>query len=244
MKSFLNFLQYVDEADTGDPPLGGSCTNIKAAFGTALTTANGITAAQSLANAWTCYGSPCADNSRVSEFYILQSDLNNAKNKILSLQAATGSDMCPSYTSASDPAQIMGKMYQIAIVFQYMNEPGVSTIFNTVAARCRAVMQTLDADEVGIANPPAQVYVSSPPTWTKAWDFWLGKFVDDKQVKMQSWMESARLALQLSLANPANADGGLLSAQASAEMSGAGGLFTDAAVTFSTAYGGIINQPY
>lgn len=58
--------------------MAGTCTNFYAAFGTTLQ-GGGQTAAQAMANCISCQGTGCPDNSRVSEFYILEANINKMK---------------------------------------------------------------------------------------------------------------------------------------------------------------------
>jgi hypothetical protein len=80
VKTFLNWLSFNPAG--GDGPVA-TCALVDSVFNTQSTTAGspfvGQTVAQALANTVSCFGGSCPDNSRVGEFYILESGINQVK---------------------------------------------------------------------------------------------------------------------------------------------------------------------
>jgi len=82
------FLPAFLESITSGSTQATTCAFRKAVFNTpiAATPFNGRTAAQALANAFSCYSQDgsgqCDDNGRVSELKVLRSNVNGMKNKV------------------------------------------------------------------------------------------------------------------------------------------------------------------
>jgi len=168
------------------------------------------------------------------------------KTVVLSFTNAQAGEGLPDYSSVNvrdDWATIGMKMYQVAMVFQYLNLPGVSAEFATTNACFRAVFQQLDADPAGQNHRPILPVPNAngvPGTWLQAWDYSLSGFLNYKQLKVRGWMHNALGQLRTAQAgDPVWAGDGALTAQIDMEAGG-GGLFADGAVTFGGAYGGIM----
>ena len=138
----------------------------------------------------------------------------------------------------------MGQMYAVALVFQYMNLPGVAAVFGKVNSRFRDTMQLIDqADGLGGAHRPV---VPGPDsnggvldwTWLQVWDWWIAAFLTQKQARMTAWMGEALAALENSLSNDESPEARAAERDVQAEKQ-PGGLFHAGATVFS-GYGNII----
>ncbi|MDI1489600.1 MAG: hypothetical protein OHK93_000797 [Ramalina farinacea] len=244
LKSFFFFLQ-ASQPNNNNQPVGGGCANLHAVFSTTSPNLpSGYTGAQALASSMSCKGGTyCSDNTRIDEFWILNDQLNGMKTLILSWVSSQGSASLPDYRQhGAQWRDAMGQMYAVALVFQYMNLPGVANVFCKVNSRFRDTMQLIDqADGLGGTHRPV---VPGPNggvvdwTWQQVWDWWIGAFLTQKQERMTAWIGEALAALESSLAADQSPEARAAERDVQAEKQ-PGGLFNAGATVFS-GYGSII----
>ncbi|KAI5245468.1 hypothetical protein E4T43_03190 [Aureobasidium subglaciale] len=152
--------------------------------------------AQQLANAVSCYHtSTCEDNSRLDEFFLLEHNINGAKNRVLAgYYTGVGADKyndqkLPSCTSG-DYTTAQQQMILYSLVFKYMREDAVFRSFDKANSRMRVIMDKLDNHPLGQANRPAMEHITSGPnTWLKAYDEFMVNMLETSEKKMRNWMD-------------------------------------------------------
>lgn len=190
-------------------------------------------------------GTYCPDNTRIDEFWILNEQLNRMKTLVLSWVSSQGSASLPDYRHHGARWQdAMGQMYAVALVFQYMNLPGVASVFAKVNARFRHTLQIIDRPDGGLGGGAHHPVVPGPNggvvdwTWLQVWDWWIAAFLTQKQARMTAWMGDALAALETSLAADASPEARAAERDVQAEKQ-PGGLFHAGATVFA-GYGSII----
>lgn len=187
--------------------------------------------------------SALSDNNRLAEFYILSSDVNGAKHRILSTSPEFGG--VPQILTANSWQEQLRRISQYVMAFRYMNLAEVSTIFAATNTRMRNIMQQIDVDP-GYQGPNHRpnpivdpVDGTTPRTWLQCYDNWLDRFFTYKQLKMQAWIlravDSLRGAVTASNLTPAQKATAFATIT---EMSDAGtnGLLSEGRMQFSAVY--------
>ncbi|KAE9364748.1 hypothetical protein N431DRAFT_520352 [Stipitochalara longipes BDJ] len=250
VKTFLNWLSFNPE---GDGPVA-TCALVNAVFNTPSTTTgsqfNGKTPAQALANVVSCFGGSCPESNRVSEFYILESGINQVKTVILSKLSTSGSAVLPSCKATGSSSltwqQMRTKMVTVSMAFEYMRDQDVFNIFNTVNTRFRNVLLALDADAFyGNLKPLPQLVAGDPTniiqhlSWTNAYDYWMTGFLRQAEIKMQQWMFDC----VVSMVAAATASGATVEANWALNQQQSG-LFTEASTQFGTLYNSLMSAQW
>ena len=135
----------------------------------------------------------------------------------------------------------MGQLYAVALVFQYMNLPGVASGFGRVNDRFKQTMQSIDeTDWLGWAHRPVVLGPDGNDaewTWLQVWNWWIAEFLTQKQTKMMQWMRDTLAALEESLASDMTEEARAAERVVQAKKQ-PGGMFSTG--TVFTAYGGIL----
>jgi hypothetical protein len=201
IKLYFNWLAYdmTEESGFESGKVADCNTVVKPLFQTKSSDAkskfNTISPAQKLANEISCLGGTCPDDSRASEFYILQKDVNGLKAILfgeLSRKAEKNAEFKEYKCDAAKWSDNRDKLANLAAVFQYIQKPEVAAVFVKVTARMRAVLADLDADPFYSQYKPAALKIPAADDqveeithngWAGAYDYFMAMFLTQAEEK-------------------------------------------------------------
>lgn len=197
VKMFINWLSYDMTEDNGGFAAGkiATCDTMKNVFNKKSTDPNSkfkdITPAQALANTMSCSGTGCPATDRLSEFYILEENVNKLKENVLG-EMRKDADFKYLTCNYADWRDNLGKLSLMSAVFQYLSKPEVAAVWVKVHNRMRGVLADLDADasyanyKPGPLKVPGNLQVSHNG-WMGAYDYFMDMFMVAAQEKTRQY---------------------------------------------------------
>lgn len=257
VKMFLNWLSFDMTEDNGGFDAGRvtDCTTMKKLFGSKSSDASSsfysVTPAQKLANQVTCFGTNCPDNSRVSEFFILEASVNGLKENILG-EMRKDADFKLLTCDKTGWRENLSKLATISAAFQYISTDKVAAVFIQVNDRMRAVLGELDGDPFYSQYKPGPQNVPGDPDgirhngWLGAYDYFMRMFLDGAQEKSRQFVHSCapKVIEGIKADSLTNDEESRQIARIEANLNLAGGMWQDSTMSFGSGYASLMTKEW
>jgi hypothetical protein len=255
LKMYLNWLSYDMTEDNGGFAAGkiANCDTMKNVFHKKSSDSNSkfknISPAQALAETLSCSGTKCAATDRLSEFYILDDNVNKLKENVLG-EMRKDADFKTLNCGYADWRKNQGRLGTLSAVFQYISDPTVAAIFVKVHNRMYGVLADLDADASYANYRPEPLKVPGDlkidhEGWSGAYRYFMSMFLDGAQEKSRQFAFNCADVIAEQIEADGTLDAAAKTAQKAALLAHRKvGMWSDDVIKFGDGYGGLMSKEW